>query len=423
MRKTWFKNETLRGFVHVLGGQVFFTASQGLQFLVLARGLGPTEFGRLAAASSVAALLMPFSGMGAANVMLMRSTRDLSVLPVYFGNALVVMLTSASLLVPLAMFCAHTWLEGEVSVGLMAMIALSELVASKLIDICWHACVTREQFHYTSQFLGAQSVCRLVFATVFIGVTRGASAAGWAWWVLLSNALVSAWVVHRTVRLVGRPRADLARIRREFATGASFAVGISAKGFYTDADKLFLAHYAGAESVGQYTLAFRVVQIVLTPVRAISAVLQARLFRAGEAGIHGSLRVTLKVLGPLSLLAGALAIAFYASAPLLPLMAGDAYSGSITVLRTLSLLPLLLAVQTLLYDTLVTSAYQRLAAMSQVGAAILICGLSMALIPQLGWRGAAIASYGSQSALTIAMAVAIYRRRRASADASENAHA
>ncbi|MET0285284.1 MAG: oligosaccharide flippase family protein [Polyangiales bacterium] len=59
--------------------------------MLLARGLGPSEFGRFATANAVTALLMPFSGLGFANVMVMRSTRD----PVAAQGTLVLLLGSA----------------------------------------------------------------------------------------------------------------------------------------------------------------------------------------------------------------------------------------------------------------------------------------------------------------------------------------
>jgi hypothetical protein len=53
-------------------------------------------------------------------------------------------------------------------------------------------------------------------------------------------------------------------------------------------------------------------------------------------------------------------------------------------------------------------------------AAILVCALCMTLIPRLGWRGAAIASYASQGMLiltTIATVVRLTRRPPPSLDA------
>ncbi|HEY6880590.1 MAG TPA: oligosaccharide flippase family protein [Polyangiales bacterium] len=415
MRPSFLQNRTVRGFLHVLGGTAATTALQGLLFLLLARGLGPMEFGRIAAANSVTALLMPFSGLGFANVMVMRSARDPSLLPLYLGNAFAMAFVSSGFLVGLAALGAGLWLQAEVPAMLMISVALSELLAGKLIDICWHVFIAREQLHLTSRVMGLHSAARLGCAAIYLWLAPSPSALGWAWWLLGCNVAVSALIVCWTIRMVGGVRADLSVFRSELGMGSSFAIGISAKGFYTDADKMFLARFAGAEAVGHYTVAFRVIQIALAPIRALSFALQARLFRAGEKGIHSSLRVTMKVLVPLSVASLLLAVGFYVTAPLLTLFAGEKYAGSVEVLRVLSLLPLLLAAQALMADTLASSGYQRAAAIAEVLAAILICTLCITLIPRLGWHGAAFASYASQSTLVLITGITIYRltRRRA----------
>ncbi|HEY6882265.1 MAG TPA: oligosaccharide flippase family protein [Polyangiales bacterium] len=396
----------------MLGGTATVTALQGLTFLLLARGLGPDEFGRVATANSVTALLMPFSGLGFANVMIMRVTRDPSALPLYLGNALAMMLLSGGLLVFAAVGWAQLWLAAEVSFSLMVLVAISELVASKAIDICWHVFIAREQLHYTSQIMGTQSASRLLFAAGYLWLSSAPDALGWAVWSLLSNGLVALGVWLWTLRGVGRLRFDAKIARGELSSGASFAVGISAKGFYTEADKMFLARFGGTEAVGHYTVAFRVVQIALAPIRALSFALQARMYRAGQAGIHGSLGVTMRVLLPLSGAALVLGVGYYLGAPLLTWIAGDKYAGSVDVLRMLSFLPLLLAAQALLADTLASSGHQRLAALFEVITAILICTLCMILVPSHGWRGAAVASYVSQGTLVLLLAIAIRRLMR-----------
>ena len=396
----------------MLSGTALVTASQGIQFLLLARVLGPQEFGRLAAVGGVTALLLPFSGAGAANVMVMRASRDAQLLPLYFGHTLGIVALTGTALALFASFGAVPLLAGQVSFELMTVFALSELFASKIVDVCWQAFVAREQLHLTSTFLLAQSVGRLIAAFVFAAVVDEPTAGAWAWWALASNGVVAACVLAYTIRRVGRPRFELAVTRREFAIGLPFAVGLSAKAFYTDADKIFLTRLAGAEVAGLYTAAFRVVQVALMPIRALSLALTARLFRAGDAGLEGALKLTLRILGPLSIGAAVVAVAFYVGAPLLTWIAGPRYGESVSVLRMQCLLPLVLAVQSMLQDALSSSGHQRIAALSQVVCAGVICALCVLLIPHYSWRGAAVASYAAQITLCGLMVWAIRQRRR-----------
>lgn len=407
---SWLRRPGVRGFLYLVGGNALITISQGLQFFLLARGLGPTQFGCIAATGAVTALLVPFSGMGSANVMIMRSTRDPEVLPLYYGNALAIMAVTGSVLVLVAAGFVP-WFKDQIPVTLMVVYGTSEIVASKLVDICWHAFIAKDQPRQATRFYIVQSAGRVVFAILFLSFSARRTAMRWAWCALFSNLLVSCWAVARTLRVIGRPRLDLSLARREFGIGASFAVGISAKGFYTDADKVFLAHYLGPEIVGQYTMAFRVIQIAMVPIRALSYALQARLFRAGAAGVARTLEVTLKVLGPITIFTAAFGFLSFLAAPLLTFVAGPRYGMSVTVLRTLCFLPIFLGIQSLLNDTLATSGSQRLAAGSQVFCASVICLLCVFLIPRLGWKGAALASYGSQLTLCTLMSLAVWYKR------------
>jgi O-antigen/teichoic acid export membrane protein len=406
--REWLSAHSWRGFAHVLGGNTVITVSQGLQFFILARALGPHEFGRVAAAAAVAGLLAPYSGLGAANVLIMRAARDPSVLSVYLGNAFLNVLVSGTLLGVLACALIAPLLGGNISVSLMAIFVASELLAGKLVDVSWHAFLARQELRYVSLFLSVQSACRLVAVLLFVSLARSPSAEGWALCALASNLLAGLWVLRRTTTLTGRLRFAPRLALQELGAGASFAVGISARNFYTDADKVFLAHYTSPDTVGQYTTAFRVVQIALVPARSLSATLQARLFQAGEVGIAGSLGITKRLMLPMLSVGLLLAGLCFLAAPLLPLVAGAKYEGSSAVLRFFCLLPALFAVQSLLHDTLASSGHQRLAAACQVASACAVCVLSVLLIPRFGWRGAGISSYLTQAILSMLMLLAIY---------------
>lgn len=399
--------------MQLLGGNLLTSVSQGLQFFMLARALGPSEFGRVAAATSVMQLLMPFAGAGAPNVMIMRSARDPSVLPTYLGNAFAVLIVSALMLVGLATFGVTPLLNGQVPLMVMAVLGVSELLATRALDVCWQVFVAREELRYTSLFLTAQSLSRLLAAAAFVLVTDAPHATQWVWWSLVSNLIVTGWATVVTVRQVGRVQLDLPLARKELGVGVAFALGQSARGFYTDADKMFLARYTSAEIVGQYTMAFRVVQIALTVVRAVSTALQARFFRAGERGLAGTIELTMRVLRPTVVGALLLALVFYVCAPLLTWIAGDKYQASVELLRMMALMPLVTAASVVLLDALWTSNLQRIGAFSQIATALIMCGLCLFMIPKWGARGAALASYTSQIVLCVLCAGAVYNGRRA----------
>jgi O-antigen/teichoic acid export membrane protein len=402
------------GFVHALGGNASVTLAQGVQFLVLARALGPTEFGHLSAIGSLVAILIPFSGMGAANVMVMRASRDPSLLPIYLGNAFVLMLATGTTLIGLMSLTA-TWLAPTgVSPGVLIIFGFAEMVASRFLDICWQAFLVTQELYMVSRLLLLQSATRVFAALVYVYFGSEPSAAGWVWCALMSNIAVGAVAVRVTVAKLGRPRCDLRLMARDFVLGVYFAVGLSAKGFYTDADKVLLGRFGDATSLGHYTAAYRLIQVALMPARALSTVLQNRLFRAGSFGVAASLEVAFKILGPVTVLSLATGALYYALAPLLPLLTGDSYQASVEMLQFMCLLPLVQAIQAILADVLASAGHQRLAALIQTISALSIFGIGVVLVPALGWRGAGLSSYLSQLVLCTLLGLAVFQLRRSS---------
>ena len=407
-----WRDKAAKGFMQLLGGNALTSVAQGIQFFILARSLGPSEFGKVAAANGVWQLLMPFAGLGSPNVMIMRAAREPAVLPLYLGNAFLNVLVTGILIVTFATFAITPALNGQVPILVMGITGIAELCGTRVVDVCWQVFMAREELRVTSMFLSAQSVARLFTAAAFATFVERPTAEQWIWWVLAGSMFVGAWTGVTTLRKVGRLRIDVRLLFRELGVGVAFALGQSARGFYTDADKMFLARYTSATVVGQYTMAFRVVQIALTVIRALAMALQTRLYRAGHAGIFEALQLTKRVLKPTVIGALLLAVAFYVAAPLLTVIAGERYLPSVEMLRFMCLMPLATAVSVLLLEALWTSTgYQRAAAISQIITAVLVCALSIALIPRLGWSGAALASYIAQAALCGLTLFSMYRGR------------
>jgi O-antigen/teichoic acid export membrane protein len=327
-------------------------------------------------------------------------------MPVYFGNSLLVAVATSLLLSLLAPAAIAPLIGAASSFALMAVLCVSELLFAKLIDICGQVFIAREKLRLTSRFVVLQSAARLAAIPAFMSFAAP-SALNWACGALATNLLVAAYVLYATLKETGMPLFDTGLALRETRQGVHFAIGLSAKGFYTDADKAFLARFESTEIVGLYTSAFRVVQMALTPVRAVAQSSLATFFREGERGLQHSLQVAARLAAPLGVFSVAIAIGFFVMAPLLPVLLGPGFAGSVEVVRWLSLLPLVFAAQSLLSDALSGAGYQSVRAAIQIGAAVAACVLNIALIRPFGWKGAVFASYGSQLLMVLGLLAAI----------------
>jgi O-antigen/teichoic acid export membrane protein len=378
---------------------------------MLARVLGPIEFGKIAAVGSVSTLLMPFSGLGAANLMIMRAARNPTLLQVYFGNSLLIASITGSILTAVSVVVIVPFLGSQIGFLLMLVYSVSELLFSKFTDICCHVFISNERMHWTSTFLVTQSISKLVAVSIFMWVAPH-FACNWVEWALGSNVAVALGIIYLTTSQIGLPKFDVRLARHELWSGLPFAVSLSAKGFYTDVDKVYLARYGAIESVGMYTVAFRVAQMALVPIRAVSLAFQARYFRAGESGVRGSGQLALRLARAVIPLAVVLGVGFYVAAHFIALIAGPRYSESGTILKYLCAMPLLLAFQSLLGDVLAGSGNQRATAASQVLSAGLALVLCAVLIRRFDWRGAVAASYLSQLFLVTLLASIIIKLHR-----------
>ena len=404
-RSSWSKHlerPGVRNFAHMFVGNGVTTVLQAVYFVIVARVLGPVEFGKIAATSAVSMVLLPFAGAGFANILVMRSSRDPAAAGVCFGNALWMTAVTSLLLTLLATVVVVPLLGMASSVPLMALLCLSEMFCAKQIETCGYVFVAQERFNVTSRFMVLQSAARVLVVCLF-SFTGKPVAFEWACWALASNFAVALYATRVAFREVSGIGIDLPLIGRELRHGLYFSVGISAKGFYTDADKAFLGHFASLGVVGMYASGFRVVQMALTPVRALASSSQTKFFREGERGLVHSLRLAAQLARPLGLFSVVAAIGFLVAAPLLPVVLGPAYASSVDVVRALCLLPLVLGAQTLVSDALTGAGHQGVRAAIQVLAALTACALNMVLIPAMGWKGAVVASYGSQVLLFVVL--------------------
>jgi O-antigen/teichoic acid export membrane protein len=230
----------------------------------------------------------------------------------------------------------------------------------------------------------------------------------WGLFYLLStavSAVVGFLLVHREL---GSPELDLARVASELREGLSFSVSFSAQSVYNDIDKTLLTRLSTLEAAGIYAAAYRLIDVSLTPIRALLHASFARFFQHGAAGIEGSFgfaKRLLPVAGAYGLFAGA---ALYLTAPLLPYLLGDEYQNAVEAARWLAILPFLRAIHYLLADTLTGADFQGLRSGVQVLVGLFNVLINLVLIPIYSWRGAVWASIASDALLLVSLCVILW---------------
>jgi len=410
--------EFWRNCLYTVGSQTSLAALQALQFVMVARLLGPNEFGLVAGVTAVTAALQPYAGLGMGNVAAMRLARGEASGALFLGNALAV--TTASGLVGIGVaLAAGLLLFGHPGLWLMILLfGISEIVVGRYIEATAHVLWGQDRHGGAAFVYHVLLLLRVLAAALLYFLPGPPTGVDWAVLQLLATVAAMAVAAVVMLRRVGRPRWDLRMARADARVGAFHSLAASAKGIYTDVDKALLARLAAPEVGGAYTAAYRIVFMAYTPVIAVLLALQGRAFRTGgKAGLQGTAgmmnRVALSGLAYCALVGATL----FAAAPLLPLLLGHAYASSTEVLRSLCLLPLLMMVQTVYAQALTAADAQKVVSLLYVGAALVSVGLNVVLIPGHGWQGSVVAAYASQGLLAgaILLYIRAFRGRHAPA--------
>jgi O-antigen/teichoic acid export membrane protein len=388
----------------MISGQSVAMTAQAVYFILIGRALGSREYGAFVGVAALVACLSQFSSLGMEMILVRNVSRDRLSFPRTWGHALAITATGFLLLLAAAMLYAHFALRPELR-PLVPWIAFSDGLLGKLIQLASRAFQGAGRLAWTARLTAFTSIARAVAAAaVFVFAHTHnihVTALLWVRVYWLSTLSVALFALVLATLQLGLPR--FVRIRRtELSEGLSFSFSASSISVYNDIDKAFLVSMGQTYAAGIYSAAYRVVDAASAPIFAIYAAAAPRFFREGARGVRHARdfsRVTMKRTLPFSIAAAAL---LFIGAPLLPVLFGSSFQGSVAALRWLCVLPVLRALHYAWGSAITASASQWNRTATQFGAAALNLCLNALLIPRWSWRGAAVASLLTDGALAAA---------------------
>jgi O-antigen/teichoic acid export membrane protein len=372
-------------------GQGVSFAVQGCYFVLLARLLGADQYGIFVGAAAAVSLLSQYSTLGSGLVLVRQVSRHTDEFPQYWGNVLVTTL-SVGLFVILALAWLGNWMVGPASAAVIVLVAVGECTCARLAEAGGQAFQAFEQLKLTALLTSVTSVARLLAAAGMVLVLHHATVHQWVIASLCVSGLSAVMAMTLVTVRLGRPRIDLRLLRERALEGVGFSIAASTTSVYNDIDKAMLSRYGMLAADGIYSMAYRVVDMSCTPIRALQSAAFPRFCQTGRDGAAGSIALTRKLLSktlPFGLLAAA---AMFLAAPIIPHIAGRSFANSVPALEWLCLLPVFRSLHLSAGDTLTGAGYQRYRTAAQLCAAGLNFGLNLWLIPAYSWHGAAWAS-------------------------------
>jgi O-antigen/teichoic acid export membrane protein len=376
----------VRAWAFAMGGLAGPVIIQVGYLLAAAHALDVTLFGNFLLLISLTTIALSFAGFGAGGVTLKVVARTPDEAPRAFGRALSFTALTMPALLPLIVVAGVLITRGGLSLWVIIAVGFVELTFTRTTQTCSSLFIGRGEQSHSSLMLLATPVARLFAALVALSWSEdsrfSAFAASYCIAAVLAGSLCVAYVTYR----IGRPLLSLRGYR--YWDGFTFAATDLNSALQSESDKLLLGLLNTPNAVAVFAIASRLMDGAIMPARALRMSMHSRLFREGESGHHGSLRLVLRML-PLVAGYGALAwLGFVVVAPPVAWVFGPGYEDLAAILPILGALPLLRAITELAAEVFVTSDRPGLQVFVQGLAFLVRIALGVLLISRFGIDGA-----------------------------------
>ncbi|MGK7897132.1 MAG: oligosaccharide flippase family protein [Xenococcus sp. (in: cyanobacteria)] len=392
----------------LLIAKLFNVFVQAAYFIIVARVLGPENYGSFIGVTALASIVFPFVALGTEHVLMQKVAVKPSSFPLYWGNSLLMLLVNGVLLSVICLVISPLFFADKISLMTIALIILADLICLGAIDFCTKALMSVYLAKKTSQLIIFSTCGKLLAALSLAAFFENPSIETWAVLYTVSHVLISILGILIVNRLVGSPKPNFSSLIPTIKQGFFFSISTSAHNINANLDKTMLASMAGLQATGIYGSAYRFIDVGNVPIISLFGASYTRFFKYGELGIGSTLQFAKKLLPPLAGYSVICFIGYHVFAPLIPYLLGAEYQDAIAALLWLSPLPAIFAFQLLAADTLTGAGYQRSRSMIQTGAAVLNLGLNIWLIPLYSWKGAAWATVISDSLRMICLWAVVF---------------
>lgn len=404
----------LRDTTHLAMGQGARLVIQAVYFVLIARALGPEAFGAFVTVVAMAALLGPFCGMGTQNLFIKNVRSGKRAAAVCWGNGILLTVLSGTLFSALAVGLSIL-LRFEMAASLVMVVALADLVFLKITELAAFGFTALNRMARTSIQNVAVSLLRLSAIVGAMMTFRNVTLGRWSVVYLAATVLGTIYAVWHGSQVWGGPHMNLRAMKEDAAEGLYFSFAGSAATVYNDIDKIMLSRLADLTSTGVYAAAYRVIDVSMTPIRALAAAAYPQFFTKGRGGIPATYVYAMFLVRRAATYGLFASAGLWILAPALPHLLGSRYQSAVPAVRWLALIPLLRSLHSFLADALSGAGLQKARTMIQGAVALVNIGFNLVILPIYSWRGAAWTSLGCDAllALTLWMAVTYYCTRKA----------
>lgn len=380
-----------------------------LTILILSDALKVEDFGRFSGVAALVAILGGLARLGSSELMLERIARAPDDIQGAYGRAIGTTLVAsvAGIVLVLAL---RPLLLPDLSILFVATLAAGELFHVSGLDTALRVFNAEGRFRRAAGHAVGSVLIRIAAVSSLlvwpaasiddVGIRYGVAGAV-VWLVSLINVSSS----------LGRPHISVPTTREEFLRGATIAVGQTSLTVSTRIDQTLLLRAGLAGDAGIYSFGARIVFNAMIPAQALLEVVYPDLFRAGAEGGGSAHRMAKRILKPLMIYGVFAAVVLIGIAPIVEAILDQSFDGVAWVIVAMAGFPAIRISQNLAGDILSGLGAHATRSRATIAASVLNIAMNLALIPSLGWKGAAISTYAADAFLLVAFWVSAGRRR------------
>jgi O-antigen/teichoic acid export membrane protein len=391
----------------MLVGQAFKLVVQALYFTLIARSLGPTNYGAFVGVVGMVGIFYPFGALGSGYLLIKNVARDPHQFSGNWGRALSTTFLSTSILFGVVLLISRFVLPLAIPFQLVVFVAGADLFAVSVTDLCGQAFQAFNRLQWTAAINVSLSASRLLAAVILVALWRSPSPLQWGRFYFGSTSLVAVVAFSVVLARLGAPTLSFSRPSAEAREGFYFSVSQSAQTIYNDIDKAMLARLGTLEATGIYGAAYRLIDVSFAPVWSLLASAYPNFFRVGVGGVSATLQYAKPLILHALGYAAFVAITVLTCAGIVPYVLGAQYHLTVEALRWLAILPMFKVIHFFLSDALAGAGYQALRSSFHVGVAVFNVLINLWIIPAYSWRGAAWSSIASDGLLACAVVTAV----------------
>lgn len=372
------------------GWQGLRVALQAVWVILLARAIGPGDYGVFAGIAGLAAALGALTGLGFGMLMVQDASRKRDRFASAWKRALLLTACSGFLLwglyIATAPFLFHVR-----TVWVYAAIGLPELVCLPIMLVSSYAFQLHERMGWTGAVFSLSAIGNLVAVAAFLGLSPTRTLDSYLPFHAGMSVIAGAGAIGLVAALLKPPKARLQISCRDIREGVGFSLVRVADTGMTSLDKTLVLLLAGNHVAGIYGSAYRLVAVLAMPATSLGMAALPRLFRAnggrpGETARKANLvGVLLAATAAYGLVAAVLA---YLASGVLPILFGAAFAQAAGAARWLAISPLLYGLYALGCNVLITSDRRTLRILAQVVGIITLALTAWLWIPRFGLKGA-----------------------------------